>query len=330
MFHRLQKVISKILSLMGVTDYMWRNLPNGLYVFNYHRIGEPSASEFDHAIFSSSRRAFNLQVAALKQNFIIIDSYKLVEIMAENKLNEQRYAMITFDDGYVDNYLLAYPILKAHAVSASFYISTDFIDSKHITWWDEIAYILRNSCGQTYQLPNTSECFQLIEENINNVIRQIINAAKSLQGSTINEILYDIRDKFPQAVEQLKEQDIALFMSWSQIIEMANNGMEIGSHTVSHKILSQLSDEEQLFEITHSKTYLEEKLNRPVISIAYPVGRYHCYNQTSLEHVKKAKYLVGFNNEPGSHRSINNILDINRFCVARDDIEYLKFECCFK
>ncbi len=330
MYHRFQEMLSKVLLYTKATDFFWKRLPSGLYVFNYHRIGVAEASGYDHAIFSCSSEAFDEHVLKLKENFTIINCAQLAEILEQEVLTDKRYAIITFDDGYVDNYTHAFPILKKHNVSGSFYIATDFVDSNHIPWWDEIAFILRNSCGEAYQLPSSNYSFVLDSANINQTIRQIMNAAKLLRNYSILEVLDDVRAKFPTAVKKLKLTEPKLFMNWSQINEMANSGMEIGSHTLSHRILSQLSREEQKQEVSNSKKLIEAKLSCQITSIAYPVGRYHCYNQTSFEEVKEANYLIAFNNEPGSHRSISNQFDINRYCVARDDINYLRFECCFK
>ncbi|MFP3344883.1 polysaccharide deacetylase family protein, partial [Halomonas sp. SIMBA_159] len=52
-----------------------------------------------------------------------------------------------------------------------------------------------------------------------------------------------------------------LFINWAQLKEMADNGMHIGSHTLSHNILSHLSVEKQLIELTQSKQRLETMLN---------------------------------------------------------------------
>lgn len=330
MYHRFQELLSKLLLYTKVTEQLWKRLPGGLYVFNYHRIGIAEASDYDHAIFSCTSEAFDEHVSQLKKNFTIINCAELATLLELGTLTHNRYAIITFDDGYIDNYTNAFPILKKHNVSGSFYIATDFVDSNHIPWWDEIAFILRNSYGQTYQLPSSSSTFVLDKKSINQTIRKIMNAAKLLRNYSILEVLGDIRARFPKAVEKLQLTEPQLFMNWSQINEMATSGMEIGSHTLSHRILSQLSKEEQKEEICNSKELIEKMLSSQVISIAYPVGRYHCYNQTSFEQVKAANYLIGFNNEPGSHRSIRNPFDINRYCVARNDLNYLKFECCFK
>jgi peptidoglycan/xylan/chitin deacetylase (PgdA/CDA1 family) len=249
-----------------------------------------------------------------------------------NKRISDRYAVITFDDGYLDNYNHAFPILKKHNVPGIFYIPTDFIGSKVVPWWDEIAYLLRNSYNQSYQLPEQTDIYFLDENNIDAIIRKIISQAKLIKNISIIEILEDIREKFPQAVNKLNKlssKEKTLFMNWVQVKDMADNGMEIGSHTVSHQILSQLSETQQEQEIEQSKYIIEENIGRKVLSIAYPVGLYNCYTDKICSISKKTGYIIGFNKEAGKNKTIPNPYDINRLSVDTNDLNLMKFYTCF-
>ncbi|MGL1957615.1 MAG: polysaccharide deacetylase family protein [Colwellia sp.] len=329
MLFKLKGFFYKLLSLTGGLDYFWHKLPNGLYNFNYHRIGNKEVAKFDRAIFSCTAKSFDKHVQAIKDNFIIINPQNLEKLIKLDKLKQARYAIISFDDGYADNYYEAFPILKKYNVTASFFITTNFIESNQIPWWDEIAFLLRESCGETYRCISTDKVFELKSGNIDDTIKLIMQEGKKLKKLSILDVLYNIREQFPKAYKKVQEKKQTLFMTWAQIEEIAESGMEIGSHTLTHRILSQLSAQEQKQEIFKSKAIIENKLNGSIFSIAYPVGRYHCYNETSLKLAALAGYKVGFNNEAGNHLTIKNCYDINRYCIARDDINRLKYECCF-
>lgn len=329
MFFQLRQILSKLLSLTGGINYFWNKLPNGVYAFNYHRIGNKEKTPFDRAIFSCTKEAFEQQIVELKCHFTIIDTVELAKVIESNQIVNHRFAVITFDDGYLDNYTEALPILKKHKVPAVFYLTTDFLNSDQITWWDEVAYLLRKSQGMTYQLPNGVTTYLLEEVNIDKVIQRIMTEIKQNKHLSILTVLGDIRLKFPKAKAALLAEEHRLFMRWEEAEALLLQGMEIGSHTVTHPILSQLNTEQHRKEIIHSKLILEERLKCNINSIAYPVGRYYCYNQQTFEFTADAGYKIGFNNEPGFHRSISHALDINRFCVATNDLNYLKYECCF-
>ncbi|WP_286234354.1 polysaccharide deacetylase family protein [Thalassotalea sediminis] len=326
---RVKETLTKLLSVTRSIDFFWRRLPNGVYVFNYHRIGRAEDCYFDHAIFSCSTEAFEQHIEILKENFEIINTRQLAKLVEQKQLTNNRYALITFDDGYKDNYTNAFPVLKKHHVPAIFYVATDFVDSNHIPWWDEIAFLLRQSVGQDYQLIGTNKVYHLAPENINQTIQRIMSSAKQLTTHTIDDVLQDVRTQCFKAHESLDNKQTKLFMTWKQVKQLAEQGMEIGSHTISHRILSQLDKQEQSKEIIESKLIIEQKIEKSVNSIAYPVGRYFCYNQASFELSIQAGYQIAFNNEPGRHLEISNPFDINRFCVAHDNFNRVKFECCF-
>lgn len=331
--YKIKKILNKLLILTKGINYFWRRLPKGLYVFNYHRIGKAAGTEFDRAVFSCSSDAFEQHLIAIKENFIVIDTEKLISLIQHDKLIDNRYAIITFDDGYIDNYHEAFPLLKKHHLCASFYIATDFIDLDEIPWWDQIAYLLRHSVNQTYYLIGTNKPFSLVENKIDKVIQQIMTAIKLLTTYNVLDVLNDIKVQFPEANLSLKniqqKESQKLFMTWPQIKEMSDNGMEIGSHTITHRILSQLANQEQQVEICHSKAIIEGNISKTVSSLAYPVGRYHCYNSQSEEAAKEAGYKIAFNNEAGSHRAVTNHYNINRYCIASDDVNDLKLGCLF-
>jgi len=325
----LKNKIIKVLSAIKVLDLFWHRLPNGVYVFTYHRIGSSQSTLFDRATYSCTEEAFEKHLLIIKRNFTVITPTELFEITVQTDDLNKRYAIITFDDGYKDNFTHAFPLLQKHNLSAAFYIATEYIDTGKIAWWDEIAFLLRHSCGLEFHLLGTEYSCQLALLTMDKTIQSVMSIIKRLKNVSIEQVLEDTRRQCDQAAILLSATDKNLFMSWSQLRTMAEQGMEIGSHTCSHRVLSRLEDSEQYAELTESKVAIESELNIEVNSVAYPVGRYYCYNQTSLNYSRQLGYKIGFNNEPGYHRSVRNYYDINRFCVAADDFRYVMFDCTF-
>lgn len=327
--HRLKQITKKTLRLTGLYNILWRFIPNGVYVFNYHRIGDKNTCEFDREVFSCTAEGFDQQCQFIKANFKVISSEELISIRKEGKCESNKYALITFDDGYIDNYSEAFPILKKYNIPATFYVATNFVNNDLIPWWDEIAYILRKSPGMSYQLPTQSITYELKSNEIESVISRVIYDAKRLQSVTVIEVLEDIRSTFSSYLDDFKNQKHNLFMNWEQLIEMSSSGMKIGSHTLSHQMLSQLSDVSQEHELKHSKKIIEDNLTGKIESVVYPVGRKHCYTERTCQLAALSGYTFGFNNEPGRITNTSNPHDLNRYCIGSNDIVELKLTVLF-
>lgn len=327
--HRFKQVVKKALTLTGFHDVLWRYVPNGVYIFNYHRIGDKNLCAFDREVFSCTLKGFEEQCLFIKQNFTVISLAELSTVRQQGKEQEKKYALITFDDGYIDNYVEAFPVLKKHHMPATFYVATNFVGNNLIPWWDEIAYILRYSEGETYQLPGNSHTYYLKKPHLEAVISRIIYDAKRLDGVTVIEVLDDIRDKFPEAVNHFNKESHTLFMSWEQLNEMQLQSMTIGSHTLSHQVLSQLTETEQKNELVQSKKVIEEHLSRNITSVVYPVGRKHCYTEKTCELAENTGYEFGFNNEPGRITKNANSYDLNRYCIGSNNLIELKLTVLF-
>lgn len=324
MKYKIIKIIEKITTTFHLDKILWRFLPPGLYVFNFHRIGSKNESEFARDVFSCSEVAFEKIILTIKGNFRIVSAKELANLIAENNQIVDRIALITFDDGYIDNYTVAYPILKRHDVTALFFLSTSLINSQRVAWWDEITFLLRQSIGCRVTLPDSSSTILLTEEHIENQIQLFIQNTKRQRRTNIPKILAELHQSLNEPVKRLEDAP-SLFMSWDNVKTMLENNMEVGSHTVSHQILSSLKNEEQTYEIFESKIIIETELAQTVTAFAYPVGSKDCYNTVSKKLCEQAGYALAFNNQPGINKMIKDPFDLYRICVDSDNIHKFRF-----
>ena len=277
---------------------MWPLLPNGVYCFNYHRIGDENKSIFDPNVFSCTAEKFEQHVKFYNDAFTVISIEQLIEKMEADQIIDKKYALITFDDGYIDNYSVAYPILKKHNTPAAFYIATDYLDEPHVPWWDEIAWLVRHSKVNSIQLSTWDKAIDISVGTIVEKVRSVLRVIKQEQTRTMADKITELENicqcNMPDVI-----RNTPLFISWQQAKEMADNGMHIGSHTLSHTILSHLSTEEQATEIIKSKIKIEACLNKEVTSIAYPVGGQSAFTEKTQQLAKEADYKLAFSFIPG-------------------------------
>jgi len=101
-------------------------------------------------------------------------------------------------------------------------------------------------------------------------------------------------------------------LTWAQIQEMSQGGIEFGSHSVTHPYLTTSEPDALAWELEYSKQTLEERLGKPVTALAYPFG---LYDQTVIEAVQKAGYTSAVTIDPGQWVSEENLFTLKRIGV---------------
>jgi len=305
---------NQLIKRLNLSKLLWPTLANGLYCFNFHRIGHWQDTSFDPCVFSCDEENFRQYLIFLNSNFRIITLEELTNIIEKNSPITEKLALITFDDGYADNYHIAYPILKSLNLSATFFITTSLVDSKIIAWWDEIAWHVRQCAGKTIKLNNWRKGIDIEMPASQINIRQVLQQVKAM-SSTIELQVQEFRDLSKTSVpDELRDN---VFISWPQLVEMSENKMSIGAHSHSHKVFSCLTESELNFELEESKRLLELHLQKSVDSLSYPVGGSNTYNHDMFATISAKGYKLGF-----SFRGITNHNPrVNRFELGRLSID---------
>lgn len=305
----LKRTVRTWLGEVGLTDYRWRKLPPGLYVFNYHRVGDASQTQFDPNVFSCDEEHFTRQVDLLRSRFEIISLSTLVDLLERDAPVREPLAMLTFDDGYRDNYSNAFPILKASNTPAVFFLPTSYVGGVEVPWWDEIAWMLRNTTHSHIEIPPWCERIT-ISDSIAEPIRHVLAAFKA-SSLPLDTKLQHVRAATGCTLEAHHGE--GLFMSWDEARALQQAGMDIGSHTCSHRILAHLPAAEQREEMARSKAVLEQQLGHPISALSYPVGTPGTYTQQSQQLARECGYRAAFSFVSG----VNGHLTANRFCLRR-------------
>lgn len=115
-----------------------------LRILAYHRVLDDVADDFpfDRDVISCSSDEFRREMEFVARNFDVVTFNDIAKNGAESY---RRPLVVTFDDGYKDNYDVAFPILKEVGMPAVFFVTTDYIDGVSIPWWDELTYLLNKN-----------------------------------------------------------------------------------------------------------------------------------------------------------------------------------------
>ena len=307
----VSRVLKKVESFLGVDSIRWANIPDGIYSFNFHRIGDWEKTRFDPCVFSCNSQQLDDLIVFFKQNFDIISITEAVALVNQSpKKSYGKYLVITFDDGYKDNYTQAFPVLKQHNVPACFFIATSLIGNKKLPWWDRIAYNYKTNKFTSIKLSSWETTVKYKGDD-KTFVRDILAATKISQDP-IEKQLKEIEHLFPLEGE-LPTQE---FLSWDNLEEMILHGMDVGAHSHNHEILANLSQDEMIFELTHSKMLIEQNLKYKVSSFSYPVGSQGTYNESVTKALVDCGYDIAFNFQPGINVNVaDNKYDLRRFSV---------------
>lgn len=313
-----RKLLAELLDYSKFLDLMKLINRKELIVMNYHRVyDEVLDTEFDRGVFGLSAQEFEKQIKWLKKNTHIISEEELISHIESGKPFSKRCVMITFDDGYIDNYELAYPILSSSKVPATFFIPTEAIEKRRVGWWDLISYFVRKTNKETININDKLMSVQSDQEK-DAVIKELLRVMKTSKESKSFNLIETLSQQCELAFPTHEVQSSQL-MSWDQIREVQANNISIGAHTHSHRVLSTITDEEQKNELEISKKILEDKLGVPVNSVSYPVGSSEFFTQNSKKSAREVGYKIAYSFNTGINRNrISDPFDIKRVCPAED------------
>ncbi|MFC1938434.1 polysaccharide deacetylase family protein [Chloroflexota bacterium] len=239
---------------------------------------------------------FEDQIAYLCRWFEIMPFDKLVQCVQSKGGLPKRAAVITFDDGYKDIYLYAYPILKRYNVPATIFLTTGHIGTANPFWWDKVGYIIKNTKQATFELDELGAYSLRSNGSRLKTISRIVEGLKKVEDEKkellIERLMTTLGMQLPANLGK------ELILSWDDVREMNDGDIAFGAHSITHPILTKLSLKQAEYEIVQSKKDIEEKLNRVVTAFSYPNGQFSDFNSQIKKILKKSSFTCAFTTIP--------------------------------
>lgn len=224
----------------------------------------------------------------LSKGYDFINMDQLFERISNNK-SPKKFIALTFDDGYIDNYTIAYPLLKELGIPFTVYVSTGMPDHRIIQWpYFLEEYLLRSVCAE-FQYNGIEYMRNLLDPHdmelayceIRNIILKDEN---NIVPFLINQV-FKLDDD--QIIQFVKENSL----TWEHLEEMSRDeSVTIGAHGMDHLALSALDESIAFDEIMGSKKRLEEKLQVRINHFAYPYGTFNEFTLRDIDLVKRAGF----------------------------------------
>jgi peptidoglycan/xylan/chitin deacetylase (PgdA/CDA1 family) len=292
-------------------------------VLRYHAVlddPERYADSIGSGIIHSTQ-TFREHMEILSREYHPITLEDLRLFIAEEKDVPRHSVVVTFDDGYADNREIAAPILEHCGISGVFYVGVGPIDDAAVPWFCRLRYAFNVSKKDTifdfregrqrpFKEPADRHAAFL------SASQRCACLTRSKQDDALREIEKEL------AVCPLEPKDCPM-MTWDQVRELRQHGHAVGSHTVTHPNLAQVSAEEVQYELGESKRRLEAVLGEPVIHFSYPSPILQPHHTEQTRKVSgQLGYKIAFTCTSGAVKAKDEPLATRRIAAARDNTEF--------
>jgi peptidoglycan/xylan/chitin deacetylase (PgdA/CDA1 family) len=308
MMKRLMKKLVSRLFYYGGLFHLVRFVNNvsgkRVTILTYHRVTDKPMNE----IVASLPYVFTTVDTFRKQLMFIAKWYTIItfkELKEYSKRNAVPWnsLIITFDDGYADNFMHAYPVLREMNMRATYFITPGMMDAgSRLFWWDRLFYYftqLEQQIDVEMQLDkmnaSTADLYRQYKRNPSKLFAML----NTWDDRVIDNILNEIKDHFH--IQHETASDSNSMIEWRHISAMEEI-IDIGSHTLGHRNLTRIPDTDKETEIRASKKIIEDKTLKRIEALAYPCGQ---VDHDVKKRVENAGYAFAVTTEAGT----NNLKD---------------------
>jgi len=293
-------------------------------ILRYHSI-QDRPEQFADTIGCDSIHAtsiFERHMELVAKRFSAVSMDDIALFLKGDKTLPRRAVAITFDDGYKDNFRLAAPILNRFGIPGTFYVLVDAVDRSKAPWYCVLRHAFRTAQNPKWTDPATGKVHDLTGSQARE--EAFLNAAgicAKSSASTREEVVQNATrclepEPFPL------ESD--LMMTWDEARTLVNSGHTVGSHTMTHPNVAQVSPGEARSELTDSKLKLEKELGETVKHFSYPHPALNPqWNESTLKITEELGYATAVTTNIGAVRADSRPLAIPRTYIPREESEFL-------
>ena len=262
--------------------------------------------------------SFSMQIGYLKKRFEIVSLSKAVERLRNGEIKHPT-VVITFDDGYQNNFDVAFPILYREKIPATIFLTTGLINTNDTVWYCRLNLAL----GQTHRhlIEWNGFKFDLSTSDLKAKASAVVQ--ESLKKLSPSQLMAAIRNMILQLGDE-PDSPIKIGSPFRMLDKKAIRGMmasgliEFGAHTHHHAILSQLSDEQRYDEIRQSIDTIYELTGHPCKCFAYPNGRMEDYDSDSIKNLKACGIKMAVTAIAGPNNRMTPSMELRRYGVGAD------------
>lgn len=296
---RVKTGIARALQLAGIGSFENR-WGNTCAVFAFHRIIDPTEeATFTSSTESMPRELFGDFAAFIRERYHPLSYLQFEEHLLTGRPFARRSCLITFDDGWRDNFTNAWPILKKYELPAVVFLPTSYIGSARRFWQDDLYAAFRKLREMRKAGPFFFEAhsladivYDLLEDPEDRVwyytreaVQRLKNMSSEFADNSLHSILqYAFRENGPPTIPRA-------FLDTEEVALMASDNIYFGSHSVSHRILLGLGRAQLQEEIVKSREDVAATTGCKPTAFSYPNGD---FDERVVRHVREAGYTTAF------------------------------------
>lgn len=295
----------------------------GIAILCYHSVLE-NPKKFYNSIGEGiihSADLFDQQMRILKQEFNPITIEQVYAYCAEDTKIPKRSVVVSFDDGFADNYHVAAPIMEHYGIFGTFYITVAAIQNRRPPWFVRLRNAFFTSKNNAWI--NPSDGTKIALNNYQNRYQAFIQACQ-LCAITQGEAQQVLINQLESMLE-VEPPDFFknIMMTWDQIRTLYSKGHTIGSHTISHPNLAHIDGNLAFKELLESKRCMENELNIKVRHFSYPVPILEPHwNKDTVRITEQIGYKTAVTCSPGLIRMGDSPLSLKRISAPQSILEY--------
>lgn len=293
---RLRHLLARVASWSGTTKLLAAMPDRWGVIFMLHRVrGADGAGQGDDP--QAVRRA----LAYLRRERIDIISLDEMFRRAAAGRIPHRSVAFTIDDGYADQAEIAAPIFAEFDCPATIFLTTGFLDGQVWMWWDQADLVFSHASGRAVELEVLGERirYSLADpadraEGLRDFIARCKRLPDVVMRSAITHLAEAADVELPLAAPPMYRP-----MTWAQARQCEVMGIRFGPHSVTHPVLSRVSDQQARFELTESWRRLSEEVRSPVKIFCYPNGQVADFGTREVECLQQMGFAGAVSAESG-------------------------------
>lgn len=324
--YRLRRTIRRLLAFtLYYSGMLWLyaavRLRRKAVVLLYHRVLPGGTDSCSHPGIVVTPRTFDMHLAFLTRHFCPLSQAEFQQELAASSFR-RRACLVTFDDGWHDNFEHAHPLLQKHSVPAIFFVATRYIGTNDTFWQERLTRLLSLAAAHDPIADSIltdigmDKHSRTCAKGSRQTARKVVTSCKSQSQTAAFDLICRLESAL-DGIPGCRAHGADRFMSWDQVQWMSQIGLvTIGSHAHSHTRLTLLGYRSALDELKQSRRELEAHAIPTPAACAYPNGD---VNDSVEAAAVDAAFTMGFGTKPGLVAHNSEAMHLRRVNIHEAD-----------